>query len=111
MPTGSLAPDSPSMITPARPATSRLPSTENTTAGSVGASAVPSSSASRQSMPNSRWATAASAIAVSTVPSTPTSSTGPQDSRSLAIPMPIPPSNRIRINATVTICSVVVIES
>ena len=36
IPTGSLAPDSPSRIVPLRPATSRLPSTEKTTAGSVG---------------------------------------------------------------------------
>ena len=33
MPTGSLAPDSPSRMVPLRPATSRCPSTENTTAG------------------------------------------------------------------------------
>ena len=36
MPTGSFAPDSPSRMSPLRPATSRRPSTENTTAGSVG---------------------------------------------------------------------------
>ena len=52
MPTGSFAPDSPSRRVPVRPAISRRPSTENTTAGSVGASAVPSSIAMRQSMPN-----------------------------------------------------------
>jgi hypothetical protein len=39
IPTGSFAPDSPSRIVPLCPATSRLPSTENMTAGSVGASA------------------------------------------------------------------------
>ena len=44
MPTGSLAPDSPCSSVPDRPDTSRRPSTENTTAGSVGASAVPMSS-------------------------------------------------------------------
>ena len=36
IPTGSLTPDSPSRIVPVRPLTSRLPSTENITAGSVG---------------------------------------------------------------------------
>ena len=41
MPTGSFTPDSPSRIVPVRPPTSRLPSTENMTAGSVGASAAP----------------------------------------------------------------------
>ena len=41
IPTGSLAPDSPSRIVPVRPPTSRRPSTENITAGSVGASAAP----------------------------------------------------------------------
>ena len=45
MPTGSLAPDSPSSRVPERPAISRRPRTENTTAGSVGASAAPMSSA------------------------------------------------------------------
>jgi hypothetical protein len=41
IPTGSFAPDSPSRIVPERPRTSRLPSTENITAGSVGARAAP----------------------------------------------------------------------
>ena len=41
IPTGSFTPDSPSRIVPVRPPTSRLPSTENITAGSVGASAAP----------------------------------------------------------------------
>ena len=41
IPTGSFAPDSPSRIVPERPPTSRRPSTENITAGSVGASAAP----------------------------------------------------------------------
>ena len=41
MPTGSFAPDSASRIVPVRPDTSRRPSTENMTAGSVGAIAAP----------------------------------------------------------------------
>ena len=105
MPTGSLAPDSPSMITPARPRTSRLPSTENTTAGSVGASAVPSSSASGHATPNRTWASTATAAAVRRVPTTPRSRIGESADRSLRTPMPVPPSNRMRISATVTICS------
>ncbi len=51
MPTGSLAPDSPSSSTPVRPAISRLPNTENTTAGSVAATAVPTSRARCQLIP------------------------------------------------------------
>ena len=54
IPTGSLAPDSPSRMTPVRPSTSQLPSTENTTAGSVGASAVPTSSATGHGRPATR---------------------------------------------------------
>ena len=42
IPTGSFAPDSPFRIVPVRPRISRPPSTENVTAGSVGASAAPS---------------------------------------------------------------------
>ncbi len=41
IPTGSFTPDSPSRIVPARPRISLFPSTENITAGSVGASAAP----------------------------------------------------------------------
>ena len=52
MPTGSFAPDSPSRIVPERPRTSRFPSTENMTAGSVGASAAPRIPAVVQSKPN-----------------------------------------------------------
>lgn len=71
MPTGSLAPDSPSSMTPVRPPTSRRPSTENTTAGSVGDRAVPSSSASRQPIPNRKCAAVAMTPAVTNVPATP----------------------------------------
>ena len=56
IPTGSLAPDSPSRMVPLRPDTSRLPSTEKTTAGSVGATAVPSSSDTHHDQPNTTWA-------------------------------------------------------
>ncbi len=42
IPTGSFAPDSPSRIVPVRPAISWRPITENMIAGSVGASAAPS---------------------------------------------------------------------
>src|SRR5215469_10041667 len=59
IPTGSLAPDSPSSSTPVRPATSRRPNTEKTTAGSVAATAVPSSRASRQSIPATKCAAVA----------------------------------------------------
>src|SRR6266540_3342122 len=41
IPTGSFAPDSASRIVPVRPPISRLPSTENITAGSVGDDAAP----------------------------------------------------------------------
>ena len=51
----------PPAAVPARPPTSLPPSTEKTTAGSVGASAVPSSIDSNQPMPNARCATAADA--------------------------------------------------
>ena len=71
IPTGSLAPDSPSRMVPLRPATSRRPSTENITAGSVGASAVPSSNADHQSRSNRAWASTAKAAAVTNVPATP----------------------------------------
>src|SRR5664279_5158892 len=63
MPTGSLAPDSPSRMSPLRPATSRRPSTENTTAGSVGETAVPSRAARYQSSPKAKWASTAAAAA------------------------------------------------
>ncbi|HWG12229.1 MAG TPA: hypothetical protein VG268_03045, partial [Streptosporangiaceae bacterium] len=68
MPTGSLAPDSPSIRTPLRPETCRWPSTENTTAGSVGASAVPSRKAARQPNENRKCAASPAAAAVTNVP-------------------------------------------
>ena len=53
IPTGSFAPDSPSRIVPVRPRISRSPSTENITAGSVGATAAPSRPAVSQPSPKS----------------------------------------------------------
>src|SRR5215217_4572381 len=100
MPTGSLAPDSPSRMVPLRPATSRRPRTENTTAGSVGASAVPTSSAARQSKPNRAWARVARAAAVTKVPATPTQTTGPAAVRTRRHPLCIPPSNKMTSRAT-----------
>lgn len=45
------------------------------------------------------------------VPATPTVTTGPTESRSHRQPMYIPPLNRMRISATVTICSTAWIDS
>ena len=59
IPTGSLAPDSPSRIVPVRPPISRRPSTENITAGSVGASAAPRIPAVVQPKSNSQCAASA----------------------------------------------------
>src|SRR3954471_7446842 len=102
MPTGSLAPDSPSRIVPAGSATSRLPSTENTTAGSVGATAVPTSRATYHSKPKRKCAATAAAATVRKVPSTPASITVASAPRSRLTPMCIPPSNRMIASATVT---------
>ena len=68
IPTGSFAPDSPSRIVPLRPPTSRLPSTENITAGSVGASAAPSSHEVVQLKSSSECAATATSAAVSERP-------------------------------------------
>src|SRR6478735_2103740 len=105
MPTGSLAPDSPSRMVPDRPTTSRRPSTENTTAGSVGDNAVPINNAAGQSNPNSRCAATANAPAVTTVPATPSHTTATAADRNRRHPMCMPPSNRMKTKATVTICS------
>ncbi len=111
IPTGSFAPDSPSSSTPLRPAISRRPSTENITAGSVGASAVPSSSAVLQSKPNNQCAAAASASAVTSVPATPSQTMAPACRREPTPPMCIPPSKRITSSATVTTRCTMVIDS
>ena len=52
IPAGSLTPASPSRVVPERPPTSRRPSTENMTAGSVGATAAPTIPARIQSKPS-----------------------------------------------------------
>jgi hypothetical protein len=107
MPTGSLAPDSPSRIVDVRPATSRRPRTANTTAGSVGARAVPISSEACHASPNSAWASTATAAAVANVPATPIHRIDPAAVRSRCQPMCMPPSNRIAMRATVTMrCTV-----
>ena len=107
MPTGSFAPDSPSRIVEERPAISRCPRMENTTAGSVGAMAVPSRSAMYQLNPNPKCATAATAAVVRKVPATPTTTMGAAAARKRCQPMCIPPSNRMHTSATVTIRSIV----
>src|SRR3954462_5896588 len=107
MPTGSFAPDSPSRIVPAGSATSRLPRTENTTAGSVGATAVPTSSATYHSNPKRKCAATAAAATVRNVPSTPASTTVDRAPRRRLSPMCMPPSNRMIARAIVTIRSTV----
>ena len=72
---------------PLRPAITRRPSTEKTTAGSVGASAVPMSRASCQSNPNRACAATASAPAVTNVPTTPTQAIAPAFARNRGQPM------------------------
>ena len=71
IPTGSFAPDSPSRIVPVRPPISRSPSTENITAGSVGAIAAPSRPAVIQPRPNAQCANSATSPAVANVPRMP----------------------------------------
>ena len=107
MPTGSLAPASPSSSTPLRPAISRRPSTENTTAGSVGASAVPMSSAVCQPKENRKCAAAAATAAVTKVPATPIHTLATAADRNRRQPMRMPPSNKMTASATVTTCSTV----
>ncbi len=102
IPTGSFAPDSPSRMVPDRPWISRFPSTENTTAGSVGAKAVPMSRAVCQATPNSTCAASATPSAVRAVPTRPSQAMEPAEARNRRHPMCIPPSNRMKINATVT---------
>lgn len=75
IPTGSFAPDSRSSRVPLGPAISRCPSTENTTAGSVGATAVAASRAGYQSRPTTTCRNSAAPAAVRNVPTTPTTAT------------------------------------
>ena len=105
MPTGSFAPDSPFEIVPARPETSRWPRTENTTAGSVGATAVATSTETYQASPNAKCASSAAAITVKNVPSTPVKAIGASADRNRAQPTSIPPSNKMQASATDTTCS------
>src|SRR5450759_1915931 len=107
MPTGSFAPDSPSRIVEERPAISRCPRMENTTPGSVGATAVPSRSATYQLNPNPKCATAATATVVRNVPATPTTTMGAAAAWNRRQPMCMPPSNRMHISATVTMRSTI----
>src|SRR6478752_122675 len=105
IPTGSLAPDSPSRMVPDRPMISRRPSTENTTAGSVGDNAVPINNAVGQANPNRTCPATATATAVTTVPATPSHTTAPAAARNRRHPTCMPPSKRMNTNATVTISS------
>jgi hypothetical protein len=102
MPTGSFAPDSPSRIVPLRPETSCWPSTENTTAGSVGATAVATSSARYQLRPNATCTKPAVAAAVKNVPMTPVLAIGAAADRNRDQPICMPPSNKMHTSATVT---------
>ena len=102
IPTGSLAPDSPSRMVSVRPPTSRRPSTENITAGSVGASAAPIRPEVVQPRPSSRWQPAATTAAVPKVPSRPSEEMGTSEERKRRQPMCMPPSNRITTTAPTT---------
>src|SRR5664280_628998 len=105
MPTGSFAPASPSKMVPLRPEISRCPSTENTTAGSVGATAVATSSATNQVRLKARCTKTAPAATVRKVPATPTTAMGAAADLNRDQPMCIPPSNRMHTRATVTTLS------
>ena len=102
MPTGSLAPDSPSRMVPLRPSTWRRPSTEKTTVGSVGASAVATSSETYQLNPKAACSRAAPAMAVRKVPATPTIAMGARAVRKRLQPIRMPPSKSTHTRATVT---------
>ena len=111
IPTGSFAPDSPSSIVPVRPAISRLPRTEKTTAGSVGDSAVPTSNDACHEKPKKKCAASAIPVAVSAVPMMPTTVMVPAEARNRRQPMCIPPSKRTKTSATVTIRSLTTFET
>src|SRR6185437_6735363 len=102
IPTGSLAPDSPFKMVSPRTETSRCPRTENTTAGSVGATAVASSTEAYQGRPNAACASTAVAATVRNVPATPVTVTGTAADRNRDQPICIPPSNKMHTSATVT---------
>src|SRR6185312_2565390 len=89
------------MVSP-RTETSRCPRTENTTAGSVGATAVASSTEAYQGRPNAACASTAVAATVRNVPATPVTVTGTAADRNRDQPICIPPSNKMHTSATVT---------
>ena len=88
-------------MVPLGPVISRLPRTENTTAGSVGATAVATRSAKYQLIPNNTCRTTAAPAAVRNVPTTPTVMIGTAVARNLRHPMCIPPSKSTSTRATV----------
>ena len=94
-----------------RPAISRLPNTENTTAGSVAATAVPTSRARCQLMPATYRAATAVPAAVTSVPAIPVQTMAAAAVRNRRLPMCIPPSNKMIASATVTTRSTVVTGS
>src|SRR6476469_4718255 len=110
IPTGSFAPDSPSRIVPVRPPISRRPSTENITAGSVGASAAPRIPAVIQPKPKSQCAASAIRPAVAKVPSSPSAVIGRAAARKRCHPTSMPPSKRIAMSATAAIRSTSTVE-
>ena len=112
IPTGSFAPASPSRIVPERPPTSRLlPSTENMTAGSVGASAAPMMPEIVQLKPSAKWAKTAIRPAVAKVPRTPRTVIGHAEARKRRQPICMPPSKRMTTMATTPIRSTVRMET
>ena len=110
IPTGSLAPDSPLRIVPVRPWISRPPSTENVTAGSVGASAAPIRPLVIHERSKRKWAAPAISAAEANVPGTPSDRIGTAAVRNRRQPMSRPPSKRITISATTPIRSTVTNE-
>ena len=84
---------------PERPPTWRLPSTENITAGSVGAIAAPIRPAVVHEKPSAQWPNRAISPVVANVPSTPSEAIGQIEPRKRRQPTCIPPSKRITISA------------
>ncbi|HEX6522154.1 MAG TPA: hypothetical protein VF070_19430 [Streptosporangiaceae bacterium] len=85
-----------------RPEISRWPRTENTTAGSVGATAVARSTETYQARPNAACTSSAPAATVRNVPATPATVTGTATDRNRDQPIRMPPSNKMHASATVT---------
>ena len=100
IPTGSFAPDSPCRIVPVRPPISRSPSTENITAGSVGATAAPSRPAGVQPRPSTQCATSARRPRSRTCRRRRARRSARRESRKRRQPIERPPSKRITISAT-----------